>query len=197
MIIDDLPLRLFKNKSKLQSLNFNRFINNNYYVRKRLRKQFYKIFKERCAEIDCVYPKPPVKIIYKVFRPDNTADISNMCVVIDKFAQDAMKLCGILPNDNPDFVKEIKYKDGGIDPIHPRVMMTIETLNINVEDFNMKDLLKTCHCPSCGHDFIDLDDLLSKFETKLSNGMTVIDVLKITNPEHVEKLRLALYGLQN
>ena len=130
MIIDGLPLKLHKNKSKMQSLNFNRFIKDNFYVRKRLEKEFFKIFKNICAELDCIYPEPPLQLTYTVFRQDHSkVDLSNICTVADKFSQDAMVKCGLIHDDNIKYIKDVRYQDGGVDKTHPRICLKISSLN--------------------------------------------------------------------
>lgn len=43
-------------------------------------------------------------------------DVANTCAIIDKFTCDALTEIGYWPDDNIDFVKEVRYKWGGIDP---------------------------------------------------------------------------------
>jgi len=127
MIIDDIPLRVFKNKTKLQSLNLNRYVRNNFYVNKRLEKEFFLIFKEICAEQDCYFPLPPVHLHYTIYHFEPTIDLMNFGSVIDKFAQDALVKLGYLPNDNTDYVRSASFHDGGVDKDWPRASLCVES----------------------------------------------------------------------
>lgn len=43
-------------------------------------------------------------------------DVANPCSIIDKFTCDALTEIGYWPDDNIDYVKEVRYKWGGLDP---------------------------------------------------------------------------------
>ncbi len=43
-------------------------------------------------------------------------DVANTCAIIDKFTCDALTECQVWPDDNIDYVREVRYKWGGVDP---------------------------------------------------------------------------------
>lgn len=58
----------------------------------------------------------PFLLIYTYYHGNRRkVDVSNTCSIIDKFTCDALTECGVIPDDNIDFVKEVRYVWGGID----------------------------------------------------------------------------------
>ena len=58
-------------------------------------------------------------------RINNRSDVSNVCCIIDKFFCDALVESGHLPDDNHNFIKEIRYKYGEVNKLNPRVDIII------------------------------------------------------------------------
>jgi len=50
----------------------------------------------------------PVGIHYKLWLKKRT-DLMNVGAVVDKFFQDAIVQCGIIPDDNPEWVKKTSF----------------------------------------------------------------------------------------
>jgi Holliday junction resolvase RusA-like endonuclease len=88
-------------------------------------KVIYKeLFKDQLQGL--VLPTP-CKITYTYFSNSNRkSDISNMCVVIDKFFCDCLTEFGCIPDDNYEFIKEVVYLFGGVDKGKGRVEIQIE-----------------------------------------------------------------------
>ncbi len=59
----------------------------------------------------------PFLLEYTYYHGNNRKlDVANTCAIIDKFTCDALTECGTWPDDNIDYVKEVRYKWGGVDP---------------------------------------------------------------------------------
>ncbi|QIG70530.1 RusA-like Holliday junction resolvase [Rhizobium phage RHph_N38] len=79
-----------------------------------------------------------VKLIYTLFMGTNReADLSNICVIVDKFFCDALVEAGKLPDDNVNYLQSIDYRFGGVDKNNPRVEITLEPTSIK-EDTTMR-----------------------------------------------------------
>ena len=127
MIIDGIPLRLQKNKKQFQALNLNNYRNNHYHTNNSMKRRFDKIFRDLCGGVDGYCPAPPVELIYTIFRRDKRrVDIGNIGAVLDKFVSDSLVHQGLLPDDNTDIIKTIKFVDGGIDRHYPRACLEIK-----------------------------------------------------------------------
>ena len=124
MIIDGIPLRLWKSKKKLCSLNLNNFRNLHYQANNKMKHQMHSIMQEKCRGLG--KPELPVELIYTFYRKDKrNVDLNNIGAVVDKFATDGLVLAGVLPDDSVKFIKKISYIDGGIDKQNPRAMLEI------------------------------------------------------------------------
>lgn len=59
----------------------------------------------------------PFLLEYTYYHGNNRKlDVANTCSIIDKFVCDALTECKVWPDDNIDYVKEVRYKWGGVDP---------------------------------------------------------------------------------
>jgi hypothetical protein len=126
MIIDNIPIKLPKNKSAFQWLNLNHFRNNGYHLNNKMKRDFDCIFRGLCGEIDGVCPDPPVELIYTIYRRDKRrVDLGNIAAIVDKFTSDSLVHCGLLPDDSTDYIKSIKFVDGGVDKQRPRATLEI------------------------------------------------------------------------
>jgi hypothetical protein len=82
-----------------------------------------------------------VKLTYTLFMGSSReADLSNICVVVDKFFCDALVEAGKLPDDSVSYLQSIDYRFGGVDKSNPRVEITLEPTSIK-EDTNMRIFL--------------------------------------------------------
>lgn len=73
----------------------------------------------------------PIKLIYTFYEPDRKRDLGNI-LFVDKIFEDAMQVCGVIANDNQNFVKGIVANEVRIDKKRPRVVVEIE----EIEDAN-------------------------------------------------------------
>jgi len=126
MIIDNIPLRVHKNKKTLISLNLNNYRNNHFQVNNSIKKKVHKIIRDLCGRIDDKIPCLPLELEYTIYRKDKRRiDLGNIGSIVDKYVSDALVMCGLIPDDNTDYIKAIRYIDGGIDKNCPRATLEI------------------------------------------------------------------------
>jgi len=59
----------------------------------------------------------PYRLEYTYYHGNQRKlDVSNPTSIIDKFTCDALTTLGFWPDDNIDYVTEVEYKWGGVDP---------------------------------------------------------------------------------
>ena len=139
LIVDNIPLRLNKNKSTFQSMNLNQFRNNHHHLNNKMKRQFDGIFRNLCGAIDDECPQPPLELTYTIFRKDKRrSDLGNICSIIDKFVSDSLVHCGFISDDNTDIIKSIRFIDGGIDKDNPRCRLEIKSYYPETEKGEMK-----------------------------------------------------------
>ena len=114
-----LPLRVHKSKKKLFSLNLNAWRNAHYQVLNKTKKEFKEIFRNEYGYAAKMFKKP-VRIIYTIFFPDRrSADLGNIGPIVGKYAEDCLVELQYIEDDNRKFIKDIRYRDGGIDRENP------------------------------------------------------------------------------
>ena len=69
----------------------------------------------------------PIKLTYTFYEPDRKRDLGNL-LFVDKIFEDAMQVCGVIKNDNQNFVKGIVANEVIIDKSNPRVEIEIEEI---------------------------------------------------------------------
>lgn len=119
-----LPRKTKKDVNK--GLNLNTYRNINFILNNQMKVIYKELFKEQLSGIKI---PTPCKITYTYFANSaRKSDISNMCVVIDKFFCDCLTEFDCIPDDNYDYVKEVVYLFGGVDKGRGRVEIVIEEL---------------------------------------------------------------------
>ena len=70
----------------------------------------------------------PIKLTYTFYEPDRKRDLGNL-LFVDKIFEDALQVCGVIKNDNQNFVKGITALEVQIDKDNPRVEIEIEEID--------------------------------------------------------------------
>lgn len=121
------PLRVYlprkKTANKPYTLNFNVYRNTMHMVLAEAKR----LYSDHMFEaISCLPEFKQVAVRYTLYPASKRlTDISNVCVVHDKFFMDALVKGGKLPDDNYNYCVEIGYKFGHVDKINPRVDIEI------------------------------------------------------------------------
>lgn len=132
------PIYLPQSKKKSFALNLNIYRNAHFLLLNKMKV----LFKERIQDQIIHLPTMSgVKLTYTLFMGTNREmDLSNVCVVVDKFFCDAIVEAGKLEDDNFKFLSAIDYRFGGIDPGNPRCEVTLEPQSI-IKDETMRIFL--------------------------------------------------------
>lgn len=106
-------------------LNLNVYRNTHYHTLNQA-KQLYKdqvaaaIYEQKVQPLEGV-----LRFDYCVYGKTRRAfDIANVLCVVEKFTDDALIELGIIPEDNFNYLPEVRYIFGGIDKHNPRVELT-------------------------------------------------------------------------
>jgi hypothetical protein len=115
-----LPLYVHTTKSKTTKgkaiFNLNNY-RNWFSIKNNKAKQMFKAFVKKQA-MPLSLGTGPFLLEYTYFHGNRRkVDVANPCSILDKFACDALTEIGYWPDDNIDYVKEVRYRWGGIDPL--------------------------------------------------------------------------------
>lgn len=121
------PLRVPQSKKKDFILNLNNYRNTHFLVLNKAKVKYKEIIQpqivslpqyERIGLMLTLYPKT-----------NRLTDVANVCSIHEKFFADALVEAGKLPDDSYIYLPETGYRFGEVDPINPRVEITIHPLN--------------------------------------------------------------------
>lgn len=124
----NLPLRIswqVNKKGKLKEflLNLNVYRNAHFRVLHSAKIAYHEHVKDLVKDLPIMQG---VTITYTLYMGSaRKADLSNICCIIDKFFCDSLVTEGKIPDDNIDYIKDIKFKFAGIDRDNPRVVASI------------------------------------------------------------------------
>lgn len=115
----DIPLYVYTIKSKTRKsktiLNLNNYRNWHYTKSNNAKKAF----KKELAVLSLInLGTGPFRLEYTYYHGNRRKiDIANPCSVLDKFTCDALTELKCWPDDNIDFIHEVEYIWGGVDPL--------------------------------------------------------------------------------
>ncbi|QIG68806.1 holliday junction resolvase RusA-like protein [Rhizobium phage RHph_Y2_6] len=131
----EVPIYLPQTKKKTFALNLNIYRNAHFLLLNKMKVAFKNKIEEQLSSLPNMNG---VKLTYTLFMGTNReVDLSNICVVVDKFFCDALVEAGKLPDDNVNYLHSIDYRFGGVDKNNPRVEITLEPTSIK-EDTTMR-----------------------------------------------------------
>ncbi|QWY83516.1 holliday junction resolvase RusA-like protein [Rhizobium phage RHph_X2_28B] len=126
---------LSKKKQDKFYLNLNVYRNAHFRKLNDAKVKFKELVKDA---IDTLPSMKQVELIFTLFMgSQRSADLSNICSVVDKFFCDALVELGKLPDDDYDVISAVDYRFGGVDKNNPRVDVTLKPL-VNAEEENMQ-----------------------------------------------------------
>jgi len=114
----DLPLYVHTTKSHTKKgkviFNLNNYRNMFHNKNNTAKKEMAKIIRGMSIPY---LGLGPFKLVYTYYHGNKAkVDIANPCSVIDKFTCDSITSLGLWPDDNRDYVQEVVYKWGGVNP---------------------------------------------------------------------------------
>lgn len=118
-----LPLREKVNKRDYEAINLNIYRNQHHYKRNNQKKAFHERMKKPLAKLPRL---GKIWLHYEIYpKTRRRLDTMNPGSVIDKFFSDALVECGVLEDDNYDFVVFNSFCVVGVDKENPRCDVTI------------------------------------------------------------------------
>lgn len=118
----DLPIGI-KIGRKNFALNLNFYRNAHYQTLNKMKVEFSKVIEPELMKLPSF---KSVDLIYTLYpKTKRLCDVSNVCSIVDKFFCDALVNIGKLPDDNYQYIKNIKYTFGNVDKDNPRVTVNI------------------------------------------------------------------------
>lgn len=115
-------------KDKKVNLNQNTFHTLHYHDYAKAKQLFYEQIYPQIKdmwEID-----DAISLIFTYYHGRKVlGDLSNHCVIVDKFFSDCLVQAWIIPSDDYTVIKEVMYSYGGYDKDKDRVEVSIVNLN--------------------------------------------------------------------
>ena len=117
----------FKTKPDKTSLvGINLYRNAHYHLQNKLKQHYHQLVHEQIIESTSFNQ---FTIEYKLFYKSPVCDASNIIAIIEKFTLDALKLGGVIPDDNVNYHKSSSWVAQQQDRDNPRVEITIKELS--------------------------------------------------------------------
>ena len=107
-------------KVKNPSLSVNWYRNAHHRESNTAKIEFKRLVKPQVEVFDPIDSKVHIKYVY-YSASARLSDLDNFVGTVKKFFQDAIVECGLLEDDNTDFIVMNSEKFGGIDRDNPRV----------------------------------------------------------------------------
>jgi Holliday junction resolvase RusA-like endonuclease len=108
------------------ALNLNIYRNMDYRMNNSVKKQYKE---EITAQLEGVVLETPVEVTYQVFKKTKRRlDKGNVVSVIQKYLLDALTECGVIPDDNDDFIKTETTLPTMLDRENPRVEVIFRSI---------------------------------------------------------------------
>lgn len=128
----DLPT---KKKRDRFLLNLNAYRNTHYFRLNKAKELYEELVNKIIADLPSMLK---IELTFRLFMGSaRSADLSNICSIVDKFFCDALVNSGKIPDDNYDVISSVNYQFGGIDKNNPRVEVSITPI-VNAEDETMQ-----------------------------------------------------------
>ena len=118
----DLPKK--KSKDDRFQLNLNVYRNAHFYKLNQAKELYEDLVKEAIKHLP---EMSKINLTYVLFLGSNrSADVSNICSIVDKFFCDALVQAKKIVDDNYKIISGVSYQFGDIDKHNPRVEVYIQ-----------------------------------------------------------------------
>ena len=132
----NLPIRVPVSKKSYFLINLNVYRNAHYQILNKAKQTFKEMVMNEIKQLPFFNSISLTYVLYP--QTHRKQDVANICSVVDKFFCDALTEAGKLTDDNYDYLKNIHYCFGSVDPNNPRVEVYIQ--NIFNHSFKEKDM---------------------------------------------------------
>lgn len=118
-----LPWKIPLSANKDFPINLNHYRNAHFQELNNAKIKFAKLVSPLLGSVLCM---ESCSLAYVIFPPSKReCDISNICCIADKFFSDTLVSCGKIVDDNFKIVSNINFSYGHVDPLNPRIEVTI------------------------------------------------------------------------
>jgi len=118
-----LPWKIPLSANKDFPINLNHYRNAHFQELNNAKIKFAKLVSPLLGSVLCM---ESCSLAYVIFPPSKReCDISNICCIADKFFSDTLVSCGKIVDDNFNIVRNINFSYGHVDPLNPRIEVTI------------------------------------------------------------------------
>lgn len=120
------PLRVRRSKKKWFVLNLNQYRNTHFQVLNKAKREYKAILTDQIKKLP-IFKK--IKLTYTLFpKTRRKTDIGNVLSIHQKFAEDSFVENGRIEDDDYLHIPMTIFEIGEVDPINPRVEITIEEI---------------------------------------------------------------------
>lgn len=132
-----LPWKIPLSTNKDFPINLNHYRNAHYQELNNAKVKFAKLVSPLLGSVLCM---EACGLFYVVFPPSKReCDISNICCIADKFFSDTLVSSGKIIDDNFKIVRNINFSYGHVDPLNPRIEVTITPIGKTLNSLEPKD----------------------------------------------------------
>ena len=132
----NLPIRVPVSKKSYFLINLNVYRNAHYQILNKAKQTFKEMVMNEIKQLPFFNTISLTYVLYP--QTHRKQDVANVCSVVDKFFCDALTEAGKLTDDNYDYLKNIHYCFGSVDPSNPRVEVYIQNI-INISNNFFKE----------------------------------------------------------
>lgn len=119
-----LPRKTVKNKRI--ALNLNIYRNMDYRMNNSVKKQYQE---EISTQLQGIKLDTPIEVTYQVFKKTaRRLDKGNVISVVQKYLLDALTNCGVIPDDNDEYIKTETSLPTVLDRENPRVEVIFRSI---------------------------------------------------------------------
>lgn len=116
----------FKTKAnKTHLVGMNLFRNAYYHTQNKMKKHYHSLVADQISD-SINEPLSSFTVEYTLYYKNSNSDPSNIVALIEKFALDGLKECGVIIDDSMKYHLGSSYTVGGQDKLNPRIEIVIK-----------------------------------------------------------------------
>ena len=132
-----LPWKVPLSKNKDFPVNLNNYRNACFQELNKAKINFKKLVSPLLGSVLCM---ESCSLHYVIFPSSKReCDISNVCSIADKFFSDTLVSSGKITDDNFKVIPNISFSYGQVDPLNPRIEVTITPIGKTLNSLEPKD----------------------------------------------------------
>ena len=132
-----LPWKIPLSVNKDFPINLNHYRNAHYQELNNAKIKFEKLVSPLLGSVLCM---ESCSLHYVIFPSSKReCDISNVCSIADKFFSDTLVSSGKITDDNFKIIPSITFSYGQVDPLNPRIEVTITPIGKTLNSLEPKD----------------------------------------------------------